>query len=130
MSAGAGARMARGGRRYVVGSVARYAALIVAAVLFLIPFYLLVRNAFMTQAEIVGAGVELGAGAVEPGQPAANCSPTRPCRWRAALLNSVLVSVVQTVGGAGGLGARRLRAGADPLPVEQSSCSASSPRRC
>lgn len=97
MSAGAGARMARGGRRYVVGSVARYAALIVAAVLFLIPFYLLVRNAFMTQAEIVAPEwnwvpaqwslANLRELFADPAVPMAR-----------ALLNSVLVSVVQTAG--------------------------------
>jgi multiple sugar transport system permease protein len=36
------------GRADRLGTVARYAALLVAAVLFLIPFYLLVRNAFMS----------------------------------------------------------------------------------
>lgn len=38
----------------VAGTVARYAALIVATVLFLLPFYLMLRNAFATDKEITG----------------------------------------------------------------------------
>ncbi|MCO5308430.1 MAG: carbohydrate ABC transporter permease [Austwickia sp.] len=88
--------VSRGPRR-VVGGVARYAALALATVLFLIPFYLLVRNAFMTTAEIVS--------------PEWNWAPAR---WRLtnlqelfadpavpmarSVLNSVIVSVLQTAG--------------------------------
>ena len=43
---------ARPAVRLPVGQLARYALLIVLAVLFLFPFYLIVRNALMTQAEI------------------------------------------------------------------------------
>ena len=43
---------ARPAVRFPVGQLARYALLIVLAVLFLFPFYLIVRNALMTQAEI------------------------------------------------------------------------------
>ena len=42
----------RSGPAARAGAVARYAALIVAAALFLIPFYLLVRNAFMRESDI------------------------------------------------------------------------------
>lgn len=42
-----------GGRRSRVGAVARYVALVVLAVLFLVPFYIIIRNAFSTNQTIV-----------------------------------------------------------------------------
>jgi len=88
--------VSRGPRR-VVGGVARYAALALATVLFLIPFYLLVRNAFMTTAEIVS--------------PEWNWAPARwsltnlqelfadpAVPMARSVLNSVIVSVLQTAG--------------------------------
>ncbi len=88
--------VSRGPRR-VVGGVARYASLALATVLFLIPFYLLVRNAFMTTAEIVS--------------PEWNWAPARwsltnlqelfadpAVPMARSVLNSVIVSVLQTAG--------------------------------
>lgn len=81
----------------VAGSVARYGALAVATVLFLVPFYLMLRNALATDAEITGAGWTI--------------FPTSP-RWgnlvevftdpstnfARALFNSAVIAVAQTAG--------------------------------
>lgn len=88
--------MARGPRSWA-GRLARYAALALATVLFLIPFYLLIRNAFMTTAEIVSPEWTWVPGRwsltnlrelfADPAVPMAR-----------SVVNSVIVSVVQTLG--------------------------------
>ena len=85
------------GPRAVAGGVARYAGLGVATVLFLVPFYLLFRNAFMTTPEIVSPDWTWVPGRwsldnlrelfADPAVPMAR-----------SVLNSVVVSVVQTAG--------------------------------
>lgn len=85
------------GPRARAGGIGRYAALGVATVLFLIPFYLLVRNAFMTTAEIVSPEWNW----VPSSWSLANlrelfADPTVP--MARSVLNSVLVSVIQTAG--------------------------------
>lgn len=84
-------------RRISPGDLGRHTALVLAAFLFLIPFYLLVRNAFMTQAEMTAAEWQwmpahwsldnLRELFADPAVPMAH-----------SLLNSVVVSVLQTTG--------------------------------
>ncbi|KNE82095.1 MULTISPECIES: carbohydrate ABC transporter permease [Streptomyces] len=54
MSAAAGTGRAARGARTTLGSAGLYAALVVATVLFLVPFYLIARNALSTDADITG----------------------------------------------------------------------------
>ena len=80
-----------------IGAIARYTALVVAALLFLLPFYLLVRNGLASDAEITAPDWtffpttlhwgNIGELFADPSVPMAH-----------SLLNSALVSVVQTVG--------------------------------
>jgi len=80
-----------------IGAAARYTALVVAALLFLVPFYLLVRNGLATDAEITAPDWtffptslhwgNIGELFADPSVPMAH-----------ALLNSVVVSVLQTLG--------------------------------
>jgi multiple sugar transport system permease protein len=79
------------------GSIARYAAVIVAAVLFLIPFYLIVRNGLSTDADITAPNWQFFPTTLhwsnvtelfdDPSVPMAR-----------AMLNSLVVGVLQTVG--------------------------------
>jgi multiple sugar transport system permease protein len=85
------------GPRARAGGIGRYAALGVATVLFLIPFSLLLRNAFMTTAEIVSPEWNW----VPSSWSLTNmrelfADPTVP--MARSVLNSVLVSVIQTAG--------------------------------
>ncbi len=85
------------GPRRTLGSAGRYAALGLATLLFLIPFYLLARNAFMTTSEITSPDWQwvpsrwsldnLRDLFADPAVPMAR-----------SLVNSVLVSVAQTAG--------------------------------
>lgn len=87
----------RSGLRGVAGSVASYTALAVATVLFLIPFYLLVRNGLATDREITAPGWQLFPSELhwhnfrdlfnDPMVPMAR-----------SLLNSAIVGVLQTTG--------------------------------
>lgn len=81
----------------VAGAVGRYVVLGVATLLFLVPFYLLIRNAFMTTAEIVAPEwnwtpsswslTNLRELFADPAVPMAR-----------SVLNSVIVAVLQTAG--------------------------------
>ncbi|WP_168582766.1 carbohydrate ABC transporter permease [Gephyromycinifex aptenodytis] len=87
----------RRGARSQLATFTRYAALSIAALFFLIPFYLLVRNAFMTQAEMTAPEWQW----VPQHWSLDNfrdlfANPAVP--MSRALLNSVVVSFVQTAG--------------------------------
>lgn len=80
-----------------IGAVARYTALIVGALVFLLPFYLLFRNALMTEQEITAPTWHL----LPPSWQWGNISmlfsdPAVP--MARALFNSFAIAVTQTVG--------------------------------
>lgn len=97
MTARVGPHIVSRGPRHTAGATARYAALIVATILFLIPFYLLFRNAFMTQAEMTAADWQwLPARWSLDNVRGLFADPAVP--MARSLVNSVVVSVVQTTG--------------------------------
>ncbi|MDO5711267.1 MAG: carbohydrate ABC transporter permease [Micrococcales bacterium] len=80
-----------------LGALARYAVLIVGASFFLLPFYLLLRNALMTEQEITAPQWHLLPPTWEWGNISMLFSdPAVP--MARALLNSLLIAVTQTVG--------------------------------
>ena len=81
----------------VAGALARYLALVIAAVLFLLPFYLIVRNAVSSDSEITAPGWTLFPSTIHWdnfrelfSDPSVNIVK--------ALLNSAIVAVLQTAG--------------------------------
>jgi multiple sugar transport system permease protein len=77
--------------------VARYAALVIATVLFLLPFYLMLRNALSTDREITGVNWTLFPSSLRWGNVAeAFADPT--ANFTRALLNSAIIAVAQTAG--------------------------------
>jgi multiple sugar transport system permease protein len=87
------ARSARGR----IGAIARYTALVVAALLFLLPFYLLVRNGLASDAEITAPDWTFFPSTLHWGNIGELFDdPSVPMAH--SLLNSALVSVVQTIG--------------------------------
>jgi multiple sugar transport system permease protein len=85
------------GVRGVAGSVASYTALAVAAVLFLVPFYLLVRNGLSTDREITAPDWQLFPAELHWHNIADLFNDPMVPMVR-ALLNSAIVSVLQTTG--------------------------------
>jgi len=86
-----------GGRRGRTGAALRYAVLVAGALVMLLPFYLLVRNAFMTTAQITAPEWRW----LPPTPTLDNLTglfsdPTVP--FAQALLNSFFIAVTQTVG--------------------------------
>jgi multiple sugar transport system permease protein len=81
----------------IVGAVARWVALIVATVLFLIPFYLIVRNALASEADITAPDWTLFPSALQWGNFAELFNDTEVPMAR-ALLNSTIVGVLGTGG--------------------------------
>jgi multiple sugar transport system permease protein len=79
------------------GTVARYCTLIVATVLFLLPFYLMLRNAFATDAEITGADWQLFPAELQWGN-VAEVFDDSSANFARALFNSVVVAIAQTAG--------------------------------
>jgi multiple sugar transport system permease protein len=80
----------------VAAAVARYAALIVATVLFLLPFYLMLRNALATDREITGADWTIFPSSLQWGNigEVFEASST----FGRSLLNSAVIAVAQTAG--------------------------------
>lgn len=83
-----------GGR---LGAVARYAALAVSTVLFLLPFYLMLRNALATDQEITGVDWTLFPSSPQWGN-VAEVFADDSVNFTRALLNSAVVAVAQTAG--------------------------------
>ena len=85
------------GPRAVVGAAALYGVLIIAAVLFLIPFYLLVRNGLSTDLEISAPDWKLFPSSLQFGN-VPEVLDNRSIPFLRSLRNSVIVSVLQTAG--------------------------------
>jgi multiple sugar transport system permease protein len=81
----------------LIGSAARYLALVIGAVIFLVPFYLLIRNALSTNADITSPQWKLLPTSLQWGNISELFSdPAVPMLH--SLYLSVVVSVLQTVG--------------------------------
>ena len=76
--------------------VARYAALVVATVLFLLPFYLMLRNALSTDREITGVNWTIFPSSLQWGN-VAEVFEDSSANFTRALLNSIIVASVTTV---------------------------------
>ncbi|MHA6628547.1 carbohydrate ABC transporter permease [Pseudonocardia sichuanensis] len=81
----------------VAAAVARYAALVVATLLFLLPFYLMLRNAFATDAEITGVDWTLFPSSLQWGNVAEAFSDSTANLGR-SLANSAFIALAQTAG--------------------------------
>ena len=81
----------------VAAAVARYAALIVATVLFLLPFYLMLRNAFATDPEITGVDWTIFPSSLQWGN-IAEVFEDSTANFGQALFNSAFIALAQTVG--------------------------------
>ena len=85
------------GWRWALIVTSRYAALMISAVIFLLPFYLIVRNGLSSQREITSPGWELLPIPPQWGNISRLFNnPAAP--MGSALVNSMVVSVLQTVG--------------------------------
>jgi multiple sugar transport system permease protein len=80
-----------------VGTAARYVALVVGAVLFLVPFYLVLRNGLSTEADITAPDWQLLPNTLQWGNISELFSDPAVPMTR-SLVNSVAISVTQTVG--------------------------------
>jgi multiple sugar transport system permease protein len=80
-----------------LGAVARYTALIVSTVLFLLPFYLMLRNALATDREITGVDWTPFPSSPQWGN-VAEVFEDSSANFAQALLNSSIVAVAQTAG--------------------------------
>jgi multiple sugar transport system permease protein len=78
-------------------TVARYAALVVATVLFLLPFYLMLRNALATDKEITGVDWTIFPSSLRWGN-AAEVFEDSSANFARALFNSAFIAVAQTAG--------------------------------
>jgi multiple sugar transport system permease protein len=81
----------------VAAAVARYAALVVATVLFLLPFYLMLRNALATDPEITGVDWTIVPSSLQWGNVAEVFDDSTANLGR-ALFNSAFIAIAQTVG--------------------------------
>jgi multiple sugar transport system permease protein len=81
----------------VAGTVARYAALVIATVLFLLPFYLMLRNAFATDKEITGVDWTIFPSSLRWGNIGEVFEETSGDFAR-SLFNSAFIAVAQTAG--------------------------------
>jgi multiple sugar transport system permease protein len=81
----------------VAGTVARYAALVVATVLFLLPFYLMLRNALATDKEITGVDWTIFPSSLQWGNIAEVFEETSG-NFARTMFNSAFIAVAQTVG--------------------------------
>ncbi len=112
MSAHPDLRLA-GRRRAGPAAVLRHVALVLAALLFLVPFYLLLRNAFASEADITSPDWTLLPSTVHwDNVTELFTDPTVP--MTRSLVNSVVIAVVQTAGvlllsGTAGYGLARIR---------------------
>jgi multiple sugar transport system permease protein len=80
-----------------LGTAARYVALVVGAVLFLVPFYLVLRNGLSTEADITAPDWQLLPRTLQWGNISELFSDPAVPMTR-SLVNSVAISVTQTVG--------------------------------
>jgi multiple sugar transport system permease protein len=81
----------------IAATVARYAALVVATVLFLLPFYLMLRNALATDREITGVDWTIFPSSLRWGNIGeVFADPT--ANFARAMFNSAFIAVAQTVG--------------------------------
>src|SRR5579884_3337060 len=87
-------RQAPGG---TIGSLARYAALAIATVLFLLPFYLMLRNALATDSEIPGAHWTLFPSSPHWGN-VLEVFEDSSTNFGRSLCNSAFIAVAQTTG--------------------------------
>jgi multiple sugar transport system permease protein len=85
------------GPRAVVAAAAVYGVLVVAAVLFLVPFYLLVRNGLSTDLEISAPDWKLFPTSLQFGN-VTDLFDNRSIPFLRSLRNSVIVAVLQTAG--------------------------------
>ena len=81
----------------VLALAARYGALIVATVLFLLPFYLMLRNAFSTDAEITGVDWTIFPSSLQWGN-VREVFEVSSAHLGQALFNSAFIAVAQTAG--------------------------------
>ncbi|GAA0897021.1 carbohydrate ABC transporter permease [Pseudonocardia zijingensis] len=81
----------------VAGTVARYAALAIATVLFLLPFYLMLRNAFATDKEITGVDWTIFPSSLQWGNVGEVFTDTS-ANFGRTLFNSAFIAVTQTIG--------------------------------
>jgi multiple sugar transport system permease protein len=81
----------------IAATMARYAALVVATVLFLVPFYLMLRNALATDREITGVDWTIFPSSLRWGNIGeVFADPT--ANFARAMFNSAFIAVAQTVG--------------------------------
>src|ERR1700716_2363944 len=80
-----------------VGSVIRYLVLTVGAILFLLPFYLLVRNGLSTEADITSPSWKLFPSTL-PWSNITDLFKAPAVPMLRSLVNSLVIAVVQTVG--------------------------------
>ncbi len=81
----------------VAAAVARYTALIVATVLFLLPFYLMLRNAFATDPEITGVDWTIFPSSLQWGN-VGEVFEDSTANFGRALANSAFIALAQTAG--------------------------------
>jgi multiple sugar transport system permease protein len=81
----------------VAAAGARYVALIVATVLFLVPFYLMLRNAFATDPEITGVDWTIFPSSLQWGN-VAEVFDDSTANFARALFNSAFIAIAQTAG--------------------------------
>jgi multiple sugar transport system permease protein len=81
----------------VAAAVARYTALIVATVLFLLPFYLMLRNAFATDPEITGVDWTIFPSSLQWGN-VGEVFENSTANFGRALANSAFIALAQTAG--------------------------------
>lgn len=79
------------------GSVLRYVVLVVGAVLFLLPFYLLIRNGLSTEADITSPSWKFFPSSLQWGNVSELFNDPAVPMFR-SLVNSLVIAVVQTVG--------------------------------
>lgn len=91
------AEVRRTGPGAVIGNVALYGTLTVAAILFLVPFYLLIRNGLSTDLEISSPDWKLFPTSFQWSN-VGEVFDNRSAHLATALRNSVIVSVLQTLG--------------------------------
>jgi multiple sugar transport system permease protein len=91
------AEVRRTGSRAVIGNVALYGTLTVAAILFLVPFYLLIRNGLSSDLQISSPDWKFFPTSLQWSN-VGEVFDNRSAHLATGLRNSVIVSVVQTVG--------------------------------
>ena len=96
-----------------------YIVAVVAALLFLVPFYLLIRNALATDADITGRELEVLPDRPAAGRTSPSCSTTPRCPWRAACGTRSSSAVLRTAGQLLVCSLAGYGAGPHPVPARQ-----------